>query len=179
MTVGRPGYFGAKRDERFAEYDAQYGDGNWRLAWVVGSYFFSFEEICLLYEDAYMEHYRKNKALWISLVHMASDVYDDAPSNLASGLDYLKQETGRNHIQDISIRRVVVRIGARFLGEDLIQIRHDRGDQPWSMALSPGKVRFHLPHLFERPHLEGWWDDWSVECLYQTNKVLQIKPSQV
>ena len=179
QTVGRPGYFGAKRDQRAAEYDAEYGAGNWRIMWQIGSYLFDFPEICLLYEDAYMRHSEKNKVLWTSLVRVARDVYDDSPTNVESGLDYLKQETNRTHIQDIAIRRCVVRHGWRFLGDSLIQIRHDRGDQPFSMELSPGKVPFHDPSMFERPHLEGWWDDWSVECLYQTNKVLQIKPPQV
>lgn len=80
-TVGRPGYFGRHRDAKFAEYDAEFGKGRWRIVWRIGSYFFSFEEVVLLYEDAYFRFLtdKSHAGLKTSLIHAARDVYDDDP----------------------------------------------------------------------------------------------------
>jgi hypothetical protein len=34
-SIERPGYFGRRRDQIMLGYDAKYGAGNWRLAWVM------------------------------------------------------------------------------------------------------------------------------------------------
>jgi hypothetical protein len=88
-------------------------------------------------------------------------------------LDYTVQETGRTHVQDIAIRRVVARLGRQFEGDQLIQIRDALGDHPLSMALSPGQVPFHRPDVILLPEIEGWWLPGSVESFYQSNKLLQ------
>ncbi len=176
-TVDRPGYFGRHRDERRAAYDAQYGRGQWRIVWEADGRLFGFEQMVLLYEDAYVAYLGSSQGLpWLAqLVESASDVYDDAPSNVASGLDYLKQETSRTHVQDVAIRRAVVRLRETFRGQQLIQIRDSQGSHVLSMVLSPGQVPFHRPELILKPFLEGWWEPGSVECFYQSNKLLQVQ----
>ena len=170
----RPGYFGSRRDEIERGYDEKYGPGCWRLAWQVGvGVFFTREQMTMLYEDAYYTFLHDNVDVLEMLLSEAADVYDDAPSNVESGFDYTCQETGRTHVQDIAIRRVVTRLGERFHGSRLIQIRDDLGDHPLSMTLSPGQVPFHFPELIRRPETTGWWQSGSVESFYQSNKVLQ------
>ncbi|MFQ6010159.1 MAG: hypothetical protein ACE5J7_03520, partial [Candidatus Aenigmatarchaeota archaeon] len=61
----------------------------------------------------------------------------------------------------------------KFQGKKLVQIRSHKSY--WGKNLSPGRVPFHRPELIVEPHLEGWWDDNSVECFYQSNKILQIR----
>ncbi|MBI2024922.1 MAG: hypothetical protein HYT03_02465 [Candidatus Harrisonbacteria bacterium] len=170
-----PGYLGKRREEKYKEWDQKYGAGNWRLAWNYGQIYTNFLGACALYEDAYFQFLRDNPYVLNKLITEASDVYDDEPSNVESGLDYTKQETKRTHIQDTAIRRSLVRLGVWFSGEELIRIRQEKGTHPLSMILSPGKVPFHRPDLIDKPELVGWWDAGSVESFYQSNKYLQTK----
>jgi hypothetical protein len=171
---GRPGYFGAHRDERHAQYDALYGPAGWRLVWKFDRATLDRPAMCQVYEDAYYFYLRSHRSILDELCAVASDVYDDAPTNVTSGVDYTLQETPRTHVQDIAIRRCLPRLGRRFDGDRLIQIRHSDGDHPLSLILSPGKVPFHAAGLiFDRPRITGWWDENSVEDFYQSNKFLQ------
>lgn len=172
---GRPGYLGKHRAEKYAQWDSQFGVGNWRLVWKWGSRYLDFVQACMVYEESYYQYLKNNPSILEELLLVAYDVYDDAVSNVNSGLDYTKQETDRTHIQDISIRRVVCRLGRKFGGDKLIRIRHDRGEHPLSMTLSPGKVPFHRPDRIIEPWLTGWWGAGTVECFYQSNRVLQFK----
>lgn len=178
-SLGPVGYLGSRRDAQFAEWDEEYGKGNWKLGWRVGDLFVSFAEACILYEDAYFRYFEKNPAVFHELISTASNVYDDAPSNVLSGFDYTVQETGRTHVQDIAIRRCVYRLGEWFFGTELIQIRDSLGTHPLSMTLSPGQVPFHLTHLLEArlntPAGKQWWKDGSVEDFYQRNRRLFVK----
>ena len=174
-TVERPGPFGRDRDKKYKEYDEKYGPSNWRLVWEVGETAFGREGVVMLYEDAYYFFLQRNTAVLKQLITEAKDVYDDAPSNVQSGLDYNKQETDRTHLQDISIRRVLIRLGKKFRGSELIQIRDTQGKHPLSMTLSPGRVPFHMPDLIKQPEGKGWWEPGTVESFYQSNRVLQVK----
>lgn len=173
--VERPGYFGSRRDEIHRGYDARYGAGNWRLAWRIGEAESDWAGMVMLYEDAYYHFLTIHEAALEELLAVASDVYDDSLSNLDSGLDYARQESERTHVQDIAIRRAVLRLGRCFRGPAPLQIRDSLGEHPLSMTLSPGQVPFHLPALIEQPELSGWWSPGSVESFYQSNKTLQVR----
>lgn len=176
QTIGRPGYLGKHRDEMFIGWTNQYGEGNWRLEWKVGKLFVGFLGVCALYEDAYFKFLGENPEVLEQLIVEASDVYDDESTNVRSVFDYMCQETGRTHIQDIAIRRVVLRMGLWFEGSELIRIRQGKGLHPLSITLSPGIVPFHRPDMIKQPELEGgWWRPGSVESFYQSNRFLQIK----
>ena len=182
QTKERPGYLGKYREKKFAEWNARYGEGRWRLAWKVGQTFADYLGACALYEDAYFVFMSDNPEVTARLIIEASDIFDDAPTNVGSRFDYAMQETGRTHVQDIAIRRVLLRMGLWFTGPELIQIRHSVGSHPLSMTLSPGKVPFHRPDLMEpapwtpesRPDHERWYDLDSTEAFYQFNKFLQV-----
>jgi len=172
-TIERPGFFGKNRDGAFNQYNEKYGEGNWRLRWTWKGKDISYKSACLVYEASYYKDSFTREDLWKELISKAKDVYDHQESNVNSGLDYLLQEGGSTHIQDIAIRRVVLHRGWNFEGDELIQIRSHK--TYWGNNLSPGKVPFHLPELIISPHLESWWDKNSVEDYYQSNKVLEIK----
>ncbi len=174
-AIGRPGYLGAQRDDRYAEWNRRYGAGNWRLVWLVEGAHKPFPEAVALYEEAYLRFLIGRPEILNELLREACDVYDDAESNITSGLDYARQETGRTHLQDIALRRCIARLGRRFEGGHLIQIRDRLGEHPLSLALSPGRVPYHRPEHILQPQLEGWWLPGSVESFYQTNRLLQIR----
>lgn len=62
---------------------------------------------------------------------------------------------------------------------DLIRsIRYNQSDSKIGQSLSPGRVPFHFKTFIETPHKTGWWDDNSIECFWQSNKILQVKNLQ-
>lgn len=186
-TICRPPYLGSSRIAKFAAWNAEYDEGNWRLAWKIGKQHVGFLGACALYEDSYWYFLLHHPTALHDLISVARDVYDDAPSNVQSGIDYALQETNRTHVRDIAIRRVVLRLGRQFEGSELIQIRDHEGSHPLSMTLSPGQVGFHMPHLLEEPLYDRnaydeldaggkrkvWFREGSVEDFYQRNRVLQ------
>jgi len=177
IDVERPGYSGKRREARHQQWDSEYGQGNWRTAWKVGETSVDLIGACALYEDGYFNFLENHPLTLKRLIREASNVYDDAESNIDSGFDYTKQETGRTHLQDIAIRRVLIRRGLWFQGSEPIQIRDRLGIHPLSVILSPGQVPIHMPDLIETPELSGWWKKGSIESFYQSNKFLQIKSS--
>lgn len=175
LTIERPGALSKRRDEKYQEWNEKYGKDNWRLVWKAGETFVDFLGACALYEDAYFEFLIKNKKILDQLIAEASNVYDDEPSNVLSNFDYTKQETIRTHLQDIAIRRSLIRMGRWFRGKELIRIRQEKGTHPLSITLSPGRVPFHRPNLIEKPEIERWWYPGTIESFYQSNKFLQAK----
>jgi hypothetical protein len=170
------GYFGRHRDVRYSEYDLRFGRGQWRIAWCAGENMLGFDGVVMLYEDAYYAYLQKNQGVLNELASVASDVYDTDTGNVSSGLNYLRQEGSRTHLQDIAIRRCMLRFGLGFSGVQLIQIRDKDAAPPihqLSLQLSPGRVPFHRPGWIQRPELEGWWQSGSAESFYQSNKLLQ------
>ena len=176
-----PGYVGKRRNDLWAERDAKYGKDNWQTIWLVEGIYLEYEETCRLYEDAYFEYFKQRPELLEYLLEVASEVYDDDPSNVESGLDYSKRGDVRTHIQDIAIRNCVKRFGRKFSGNKLLQIRDRMGEHPLSLALSPGQVPFHKPELVSRPDnldeikRNAWWLPLSVEDFYQRAKRLVIR----
>jgi len=175
VTIERPHYLGKHRDEVFHEWDEKYGKGNWRLVWKVGETLVDFLGACALYEDAYFEFLRSHPEILNQLISEASNVYDDEPSNVESRFDYTKQETRLTHVQDIAIRRSLIRLGTWFHGKKLIRVRQEKGTHPLSVTLSPGRVPFHRKDLIMQPEILIWWHAGTVESFYQSNRLLQVR----
>ena len=176
-NMGPPGYLGKHRDKKYAEWNKEYGRDMWKLMWIVYCFYVDFLGVCALYEDAYFQFLLDNPDILKQLVNEASDVYDDRKSNIHSRLDYTVQETDRTHIQDIALRRCLVRIGIEFKGNELIRIRQEKEDHELSIILSPGKVPFHRPEWIVEGlswTKEPWWNPKSVEDYYQSNRILLV-----
>jgi hypothetical protein len=170
----RPGYFGRRKAEVLQGYDTKFGKDNWRLVWEWGELRLEWLMAIQLYEDGYYNFLKDSLPIYNELVLKVGEVYDNNISNIKSGLDYTKQETPATHLQDIAIRRCMVRFGAWFQGKTVIQIRHN-SDSPTGRILSPGRVPFHLPQMIKQPQLIGWWEPNTVEAFYQSNKIIEIK----
>lgn len=175
-----PGYLGPYRDEFVSQLDNRYSREGWMFGWLYGDAKLDFLGACKVYEEAYFQYFVQWPLLLDYVCRNASDVYDDAQSNVHSGLDYTVQETGCTHIQDIAIRNCVVRFGMVFVGRELMQIRGRKGKSPASTALSPGEVPFHLPKFITIPTNVGdftgrWWLPGSVEDFYQRNRRVFVR----
>jgi hypothetical protein len=174
-TVGRPGYFGKRRDQITLNYDRVYGIGKWRLAWIVGSKAFTFAEACKqFYEESYLR-YLKDRPDDVAFICAFVDVIDNSAVDVHSGCDYEIQVDSATHLQDVAIRNVLQRLGVKFTGErtEHLIIRSDSPNG--GQQFSPGRVPFYDPGLILRPlKCPTWAYVNSVEAFWQSNKYLQI-----
>ena len=177
-TVERPGYFGKRRDELQSQWNQQFGEGNWRLAYQWGDLVVTREMGMQIYEDGYYEFFRKHPSMLWWLISTASDVYDTAPTNVQAGFNYYQQETPNNHIHDVAIRRSVARLGKWFNGDHLMHVRWKDSE---GFNINPCVVLFHRPKLILPGEIKDyggkgiWWYPNTIEDFYQRNKVLQVK----
>lgn len=174
------GHFGRKRLRKYAEFDERFGSSNWALAHVIGDEVISKQKAIQLYEEAYHHHLKTHPEIVEWFVRTASEIYDTDTSNVGSGIDYAVQEGVAEHFQDITIRRVLKRMGRTFNGSRLVQIRSTSVD-PEGASLSPGHVPFHRPSVIEPIKISGryWWDKDSVEEFYRKNCALLVKPEEL
>jgi len=177
-TIERPGYFGKKRDELVEKWNQEFGEGNWKIAYQWGEHIVPREFAIQLYEDGYYEFFRNDPLKLENLIKNYEDVYDTAPSNVDSFIDYSIQETPNNHIHDIAIRRAVLRHGEWFSGEGLCWVRWKGSD---GFDYNPGVVLFHKPEMIVSGTVNDygskgvWWFDKTLEDFYQKNKVLMVR----
>lgn len=165
----RKGYAGWKKDKMRLELEKKYP--SFQIAHRWDSEMLTRDGALQKYEDAYYQFLKKNPELLEWLVSTAAEVYDFEIENIQSGLDYHAQEKGKaTHLQDIAIRRSLIRLGTWFRGNQLIQVR---GLNSRGYVLNPGRVPFHEPEKICQPE---WEADWclkgSIESFWQSNKVV-------
>lgn len=169
----RPGYFGRRRDEKIEMLNVRFGPGNWRLVWKFNNQPYSFEAACrLFYEESY---YRHLSNMDVDFICSFGECIDNARTNVASGLDYTKQEAFSTHIQDIAVRNVLVRLDRKFEGpaDRILVIRSADSE---GFRFNPGNVPFFEPGMIIQPELApSWAKAGSVEAFWQSNKFVQIK----
>lgn len=173
IFLNRPGYAGARKRSRQRRLDTLFGIGNHRTFHVWEGRILDRAGACLLYEEAYFRHVSANPSELEWLVGNHCQVVDNALTNVDSGFDYAVQEAESTHLQDIAIRRVLLRLGRWFTGDAVLQVR---GRKTTGYRLNPGRVPFHRPEMIVQPGIEGWWDEGSVEDFWQSNKVVAITP---
>jgi peptidyl-tRNA hydrolase len=174
--LGRPGYAGKNKKLRRKELAEKFGEDNWKIAHLVENKLLSREEALVHFENSYQDYFEKNPEMLEWLITYAEEIYDTAPSNVDSGLDYSIQETTAAHLHDIAIRRVLKKLGKEFQGNTLLQIR---GEDSEGYVLSTGLLPFYKPEVILKPELKGWWKKKSIESYWQSNKVLAVKFDQL
>jgi hypothetical protein len=177
VIIGERGYAGKNKAQIRQSYDLMFGEDHWSKGHLVDTEVVSTDVLMKYYEDGYFHFLQQNSDVLEWLVNTASDVYDIDPSNVNSRLDYNIQECNATHLQDISVRRVLQRLGKKFAGDHLVQIR---GHESEGYVLNPGRVPFHQPELILHSDNKGnWWEPDSIEAFYQHNKVLLVDPGKL
>ncbi len=170
---GLTGQVGRMRAAVSLKRNQQFGQQRWGLGWRFQGRVINRVEALALYEEAYFLYLQVRPDLLDWICSIASEVYDNSVSNIESGLDYSIQETDATHLQDISIRRCLVRLGRKFAGDHPVQVR---GHDTEGHVLNPGQVPFHCPEEIEHREKAAWWKPESVEAFWQHNKVLLVHP---
>ncbi|MBL0349437.1 MAG: hypothetical protein IPP68_03545 [Elusimicrobia bacterium] len=173
----RPGYFGYNAPAIRARLDEWFGPSGWSIKHVINDQIVDESRAYEFYEEGYYQYFKSHPDELDRLVKMARDVYDTAPSNVASGGDYTKQgDTPARHLQDIAIRNVVKRLGRAFEGTELIQVR-GRGTPGEQWA--PGNIPIHDASLIRQPEMRNWWKAGSIESFFQSTKIIVLTPHPV
>jgi len=178
QAAHRPGFFGSRRAQIETDLDARCGSQGWTLGWLVGQSFLNYPAAVRLYEDAYVA-FLVGRADLLQRLCAYSDVYDNSPTNVECGLDYVHEEIRRtrsNHIQDIALRWAMMRLGQQF--NPAGRMLEVRGYKSEGADYSPGVVPFHAPHLTPQPEIRPKWArSGSVEAFWQSAKYLMILKS--
>jgi hypothetical protein len=106
--ISRPGYFGRKRKE-IEQQLAQFP--GWIECWQVHTRIYTFEEAVMIYDDSYYHFLKDHPKL--GLVESFGECYDSERNNIACGINHDIYSTPR-HIQDVSVRRALLRLGTYF-----------------------------------------------------------------
>ena len=177
--IGRPGYFGKKKEEFVSEYNRKYGKGNWTLRWIADGYQMDYLASCRFhYEYSYFTYLLMRPEI-VDSISLYENVIDNAASNIESRLDYSIQESESTHIQDIAIRNCLHLLGRNFLGLSQERFLVIRGKSSSGAFLNPGVIPFHNPALIEDQSLcPAWAERGSVEDFWQSNKWLVVKEKQ-
>ncbi|MDZ4242050.1 MAG: 2-phospho-L-lactate transferase CofD family protein, partial [Candidatus Omnitrophota bacterium] len=167
------GFFGAARREIQQKLNSWFGRDGWQEMHLVEGRLLTPQQAILTYEDSYYYYFRSHPEVLEGLVSTASDVYDTAPSNVHSKLDYSNQEAPDKgqHLHDIAVRRAVRRLGKQFRGSKLIQIR---GRSSEGFHLNPGQLPFHRPEIIVNK-VGGWWKYGTIEDFWQNSKVIVLR----
>ncbi len=109
IPVGVPGFSGAAKARRAEVLDGRFGADGWRFAHVVRGAVVPASMAILEYEESYRRFLRARPALVGFLAGECGNVYDWDVSNVHDAA-YEQPDTGMNHYQDISVRRVIAEL---------------------------------------------------------------------
>ena len=173
IAIARMSHIGRAKDAFIGGMNRLFGEGNWTIGYSFGKTMIERDAALQLYEDSYVKFFQENKDVLQKLIKEASDVYDNYKSEVTSGTDWYKQEGRSIHLQDIAIRRALIRLGEEFQGKRLRKVKSD-GHFP---ELSPGRVPFIAPEkVSSNTKVEKKWiEPKSVEDFWQNNKVFLVK----
>lgn len=173
IAIARMGQIGRAKDKFIAGMNRIFGEGNWTIGYRYGSSMISREAALQLYEDSYVKFFQENRDVLNKLVKEASDVYDTYKTEVSSGTDWYNQTERSTHLQDIAIRRALIRLGEKFQGKRLRKVKSD-GHLP---ELSPGNIPFLQPELVNRFKKveKKWIKPNTIEDFWQNNKIFMVK----
>jgi hypothetical protein len=192
----RPGFLGSKRTEIESALDKAFGEQQWRYATILKGKISPAEVYLRVYENAYLRYFQKNPDILLKILTSWSDVFDTAPTNVSSGFNYSLQESPQrgSHLHDIAVRTIVNRLGLKFSGQELVQIRSHKSAGGF---LSPGVLPFSddkLQLLPPRPEAwdsqatsqvvasersgRKWWEKDTIEDAYQRMRCITTQKSR-
>ncbi len=187
LTLEHPGYLGKLKEEKYALWNEQFGDGNWRLAWeLANGEVLDFERVFwMVYVAGYTHHFRMNLDQANFLTQNYAFAYDkDKLSRPEAFNPYALYEKPNvsNQFHHVALNLALEWFLAMpFQGRRPIQVREGKPGtalekQPEGYQWSPGRIATTRPELIPAINLEGiWWQKGTIEDLYQTAKVLQIR----
>lgn len=186
QTIERPGYQGKKKEEHVARWNSTYGEGNWRMAWQLKN-----GEICTyqdifynFYVAGYARHFLDHPEEADFLTAHFSYTYDKDWITREEAFDpfALYDKPGRpNQFHNVALNIAIESfVGQPFSGSVPLQVREgkpgtDPSEWPAGWRWSPSRIMAVRQDLIPQNEIHGWWQPGSIEDVYQTAKVLQVR----
>lgn len=185
-TIERPGYLGSRRDVVAAEWDMTFGVGNWRIAWqTADGRVLRYEDIFQLYVEGYVKYF-KNHPIEAIVATSFSYGYDEDRVSREDAFDkyalwniHGKSNQFHHAAFNVALEKV---LNMPFNGEDPVCVRTGKpgtpeDKRPAGWKWNPGRIPCTQPELIPShvPVDRQWWENGSIEDLYQRSKVLQVK----
>lgn len=139
-----------KKDSFIRKVEKAVGKNNWTWSFKFRNKFYSYPLGLQIYEDSFYSFLVKNIDLLKTLVTDYKDVYHNAYEDFESGLDYNIQKDKSEHYDDIAIRRCIARLGLKFNGEKVLDIKNS--------SYSEMKIPFHMPIGGKLISVKSWFD---------------------
>lgn len=177
--VGRPGYLGDRKDEFAAQWDAEYGAGNWWLAWEApGGEAWQFDDVFWkVYVPGYVAHLllHPEEARYLATNYAYAIDKDAVTREQAFDPHYLYNQPGRpNQFHNVALNIALEwYLGLSFCGERPIQVRgHGTEGERWNPGYIQAVRHDLIPPGYEQ---QGWWQRGTIEAVYQSTKVLCVR----
>ena len=185
ITVERPGYLGKSKDEKLLSWDREYGVNGWRLVWETAKgEVLDYDGVFQKYIESYALYFLQHPDEASFLTENFSFAYDKELITKEEAFDphFLFEKPGTpNQFHNVALNIALETVlELPFRGPEPIQVREGKpGTDPSTWPLgwrwSPGRIPAAHPEEIPESDQTGWWQPGSIEHLYQTAKVLQIK----
>ncbi len=182
------GFFGKSREQQFANWNNEFGVDNWRISWVLADgTVLNFDQMFQLYVESYTKYFRKHPNEAIEITQNYSFAYDKTPITADLAFDphaLLNKPDLPNQFHHVALNLALTEnLGLKFQGNTPLQVRDGKPGQPveeWPKGWKwgPGHIPLPDPSLIPDVELQGWWDQESIEDLYQKAKTLQTIQGQ-
>ncbi|NMB56876.1 hypothetical protein GYA19_02985 [Candidatus Beckwithbacteria bacterium] len=179
------GFFGKNRDKQYRNWDQEYGEGKWRIVWLLADgRILNFDDIFELYVESYEKYFKEHSDEALKIVQGYSYTYDKTPISFEEAFNpyaLLDKPDIPNQFHHVAINIALAqRLGLKFKGLEPLQVRDGKADQskenwPEGWQWGPGHIPVCDQSLIPMVELEGWWNEGSIEDLYQKAKTLQVQ----
>lgn len=190
ITVDKPGFLGKEKDRLYSLWNEKYGFNSWRLMWILKN-----EELLdysgifwKIYVPSYLKYFQLNLNEAIYLTQNYAYTYDKDLITKKQAFDpyaLYNQPNRPNQFHNVALNIALeYYLCLPFQGENIIQIREGKLNSPietWPTGWkwSPGRIPAARQDLVIDNEITGWWHKGSIEDVYQTSKVLQIKNGKI
>lgn len=185
-VVERPGFQGKQKDAQIARWDTEYGEGNWRIVWeLANGETMDYDNVFWkVYVPGYVKHFLFNPDEALHLTVNFSYAYDKDLITREEAFDphALYNKPGRpNQFHNVALNIALEwYLGLPFSGGKPIKVREGEPstlveEWPEGWKWSPGRIPAVRQDLIPDNDIEGWWKKGTIEDLYQTAKVIQVK----
>lgn len=179
QTIQRVGFEGKQKDANRKLWDTTYGANNWRLTWqYANGQVVDFNQVFEEYVLGYTQHFSLNHVVAQMVSGGYSFTYDKeliTREQAFQPLALVNIPGKANQFHHVALNIALEqRCSLPFRGSQPVQVRLGKPGLP---ELHPGNIPCIDPSKVPRVDLPGevWWERGSIEDLYQSSKILQIR----
>jgi hypothetical protein len=190
-VITMPEYLGSGEEEKFALWNELFGEGNWRIAWQAeNGILLSFEDIFNIYVCGYVAYFDSHPQEVRFLTQRYSYAYAKTPISKEEAFDrdaLLQKQEIPNEFHHVALNIALEDVLKKsFKGKNPVQVQKRELKTPvesWPKGWRwhPGRIPCPYPQLIPNDvTFDGkWWDDGSIEDLYQSAMILEVKDSHL